>query len=1117
MAFADRLIELFSEAKALPAGDRTRLVEEACGDDQDLREQLLVLLRAHDKAGDFLQPAPLLLSNSPANEQPGDRIGRYKLREPIGEGGCGIVYMADQEEPVRRRVALKVIKLGMDTKSVIARFEAERQALALMDHPNIAKVLDAGATDAGRPYFVMELVCGVRITDYCDQNHLSTEERLKLFIQVCNAVQHAHQKGIIHRDLKPSNILVTLHDGVPVPKVIDFGVAKATQERLTDLTVYTQVQQIIGTPLYMSPEQAELNGLDVDTRTDIYALGVLLYELLTGRTPFDAETLHNSSYDEMRRFIREEEPQKPSTALHTMAEGALRNVAQHRASEPPKLIHAIRGDLDWIVMKTLEKDRARRYETASGLAADVQRHLSNEPVVARPPGATYRFQKLVRRNKLAFAAGSAVVAALLVALFILATGNARIRQEQTRRDDALRDRSAALEAAREQLRVSLESQAEARRHSGQMGQRTESLAALEEAARIRPTPELRDSAIAALALPDVELGPAWGIDLENTLALAYDSLNHRYAYVGLDSTISIRSLPGDRELQRLKFMPRVDGVLTNALNFTFSPDGRFLAWLQGGKLEIWRWESGELVLKSPPEKCSTLAFSPDSRRIAVGHDDRITCFDLGTGDQRHHWPAGDRIWWMDFHPDGRRLAVGYQSSPMVAVYNSDDGERTANIPAGPGSQTVVAWHPDGDLLAAGSADGRIQIWNMITQIKVAVLEGHAQNISLLAFHAGGDLLISKSWDGTMRLWQPSPGRLLMRLPFPAGLMGSSPAGRWAGVILPSNHQVQLWGIVPGREYHTFLNTFGAEGSAASEGDISPDGSLLALGAADGVRLWDVARGRELAWLRMGPTWNSQFRANGRELLTSGRGEGLRRWPVETKAVPGTGLQTGPPHQIALPFAPTRIAISPDDRTLAIVGEDAGRCALLDLATETVRVSAMPHANACFVALSPDARRSVSSGWGSASVKLWDGSTGRLLNELERVMRSQVYFTPDNQELIVARGHEFTFHTLDSLAVSRRLPREGGVHPGFVSFTADGKMMAMEMAPGVIHLKETTSGRTVAKLEDPLGDVSTWMGFTPDGAQLIVAARYAGAIHRWDLRAIRARLKAMNLAWEWPEF
>jgi serine/threonine protein kinase/tetratricopeptide (TPR) repeat protein len=351
-----------------------------------------------------------------AAEQAGDRIGRYKLLEKIGEGGCGVVYMAEQSEPVRRRVALKVIKLGMDTRQVVARFEAERQALALMDHPNIAKVLDGGATETGRPYFVMELVKGIKITDYCDQNNLRPAERLRLFTQVCQAIQHAHQKGVIHRDIKPSNILVTLHDGVPVPKVIDFGISKATEQPLTDKTLFTAFNQFIGTPAYMSPEQAELSGLDIDTRSDIYSLGVLLYELLTGKTPFDTKDLLAAGLDEMRRTIREKEPARPSTKLSTMAEGELTTMARHRQCEAPKLIALLRGDLDWIVMRALEKDRARRYETANGLAMDVQRYLADEPVIARPPSRVYQARKLLRRHRLAFAAAGAVVTALVIGL-----------------------------------------------------------------------------------------------------------------------------------------------------------------------------------------------------------------------------------------------------------------------------------------------------------------------------------------------------------------------------------------------------------------------------------------------------------------------------------------------------------------------------------------------------------------------------------------------------------------------------------------------------------------------------------------------------------------------------
>jgi eukaryotic-like serine/threonine-protein kinase len=421
-----RVREIFATAIEISdVAERNDMLDRECGDDFMLRAQIADLLSVRLKAEEFFSDcianssasvisSGFLENSTEANDKNiGLRIGPYKVLQKIGEGGCGAVYMAEQEKPIRRRVAIKIIKLGMDTKNVIARFESERQALAMMDHPNIARVLDAGATETGRPYFVMELIHGINILEYCDKNHYDTSQRLELFVRVCNAIQHAHQRGIIHRDIKPSNILVTSHDGLPVPKVIDFGIAKAMTEPLTDKTLFTSYGLFIGTPAYMSPEQAEYSGLDVDTRSDIYSLGVLLYELLAGKPPFDQKDLMSSGLDEMRRTLREREPQRPSAKLKSYSIEDLTTTAARRQIETSKLQSLLKGDLDWIVMKALEKDRRRRYETVNGLAMDVGRFLNNEPIVARPPSRRYRLQKLVQRNRIVFSAASIVTLVML--------------------------------------------------------------------------------------------------------------------------------------------------------------------------------------------------------------------------------------------------------------------------------------------------------------------------------------------------------------------------------------------------------------------------------------------------------------------------------------------------------------------------------------------------------------------------------------------------------------------------------------------------------------------------------------------------------------------------------
>lgn len=1142
---------LFACALDLPPEERAAFLATACPDDESLRQRVAALLAVHDPVDGFLEPAAArngptsayipsslaseLLGN--ATEKPGSRIGSYRLLEQIGEGGFGVVYMAEQQLPVRRKVALKIVKPGMDTRQVVARFEAERQALALMDHPNIAHVFDGGETESGRPYFVMELVRGMPITEFCDQEHVPIRGRLELFINVCQAVQHAHQKGIIHRDLKPSNILITLHDGMPVVKVIDFGIAKATGQQLTDKTLFTNFAQFIGTPMYMSPEQAALSGLDVDTRSDIYALGVLLYELLAGTTPFDKEKMRTAAYDEIRRIIREEEPQRPSTRLTTFGHDTS-VVCVNRGSDAKQLSQLLRGELDWIVLKAIEKDRNRRYDSPGAFLADVQRYLRDEPVHACPPKLAYRLQKIMRRHKGPMLAGTILVLAMVGGIIGTTWGMVRARNAQAdavsesqQKEKALEEKGAALVAAQaseqiatDQLFQSLLNQARAELTSNRIGQRFNTLRAVRQAARIRVTPELRNQAAAALVLPDVEMLCEWNSATSGFYGRAFDASLQKYASLDKEGGLTICRLKDGREEVMARLPAHGTPIFRGLL---MSQDGRFVAYGHGGASEgqpvavrVWNLDGPEpKVLLDDTDGCCELAmaFHPDNRKLALGRADGfISIYDLATGRRLRRLRVGFVPYQLAFHPRDGRLAVA--GSNAVRIFDTDTGQENPALHYE--SQTNVTvhvcWHPDGRHLAASGSDLKIHIWDVDAARSVMpAWSGHTNLGMCTGFNQSGDRCISADWSGTRRFWDTANGHQLLTLPdsfaTQFGLDDSLIEFDANGTTL------RKWRVASGCESR-ILRLNGVEGSdAIFHPKVHIQDRIVAASTPNCLNCYDLNTGEELASVGM-PRRDAAravgFSSSGG--LFTGGFAGLLHWPARMDAIRSNLIHIGPPVELALSLGTghsTGTGVSKDDQVFAVPDGNNGAI-LLDRRRPQDRRILGPQYDVRNAVVSHDGRLVVTcSHWHdghSKNVRVWDAQTGQQIHELPLEGATVATFSPDDRWLATSGWGGSQLWDVATWKEVRRGNR------GIAAFSPDSRLMALGDTAGVVRLVETASGSEVARLTGPDSSSYLPMAFSSDGAILIAIRSDLTAFCTFNLRLIREQLKGLSLDWDWPE-
>ncbi|MFC1603836.1 protein kinase [Planctomycetota bacterium] len=1070
--------------------ERSAYLDAICGDDNVLRGRIEDLLKAHEQAGDFLvvpvSDANVTIDGQAQIEGPGTKIGRYELLEQIGEGGMGLVYLAEQKEPVKRKVALKIVKLGMDTKQVVARFEAERQALALLDHPNIAHVFDAGTTGTGRPYFVMEHVKGMSITRYCDDRKLNIEQRLKLFKQVCEGIHHAHQKGIIHRDIKPSNILVSVHGDRAVPKIIDFGIAKATARSLTDKTVFTYQGQLLGTPEYMSPEQVDLATQDIDTRSDIYSLGVLLYELLAGVLPFEEKSLRGGGFAEIQRTIREQEPATPSMRLTNLGDQA-KEIADSRKTQAIALVRRLHRELEWIPLKAMRKDRCRRYRSASEMADDIQNYLNGSPLIAGPETTMYRMQKFVHKHAGSVATVALVAVAVVLGLIVSTAMYLRSEKALEREATARTQAETAEKTAQEQKKLA-EQKAEDLRHSLYFNRIALADVSYRDS-NMRRVRELLNSC------PEDLRGWEWH-RLNHVSDLAHLTLSGHQSYVkcvgfspdgktivsgSSDKTLKLWNPLTGKEKMTLY------GHEAGITSADFSPDGKHLlvSGDQKGTIKVWDTVNGSEIrtVQAHNGQIRSVCFGPGGERIvSCGGDGTIRLWDTETGDEILKI-SDQKPFSLALSPDGKWIATGNRDATLK-LWDSQTGVEKRSLLGHGLYVSCVAFSPDSKLIVSGDPKGTIKIWDTATGAEIKTLHAHYGWIRSISFSPNCKHIISGGDDNIIKVWDVATGSELVTMRgHEAYIMSTafSPDGKW--IVSGSNDKtIRIWDASIDREIAPLTGHHGNVISVA----FSPDGRQIVSGSTDKtVKVWNVNTGTEVMTLRgydFGIDAKSQlhpgvafnpaiaFSPDGKWFVYSTFDKTIKAWDTTN----GTVIRTfkghkGGVYSLSLSADSTLLVSASHDNTVKVWNTVNG-AEVMTLSGHKDSVNS--------AALSPDGKQIV-SGSSDKTVRLWDVETGaemKTLNCGERWVNC-VSFSPDSKQIVSAFG-DGTINVWDAktgIKVMTLYAHKGEVTS--VAFSRNGKRIISGSFDGTVKVWDAATGAELVTLR---GFGANSIAFSPDG-------------------------------------